>query len=109
MFKSLISKNSYLNNNYKINIFLKISMNFSSGRGSQLTKNYEKELGEYKKLKKNYIKRHQKEFWEEQTKVENNTIEEFYSIQKEKKKNDDAKLRTSIIINSHRCYENMVR
>lgn len=105
MFKNLFSKNSYINHIIKGNS----NKFFSSGRGSQLTKNYEKEIGEYNKLKKNYLKKHREDFWEEQTKVENNTIDEFYSVQKQKKKNDDAKLRTSVIINSYRCYENMVQ
>lgn len=80
----------------------------TTGRGNQLTRAFELERSTYKKAKNEYIKKHQKDFWEEQTKVENDTIEEFMNIQKEKKRRDDAKHRSAIIINSKRCYETMV-
>ncbi len=86
-----------------------IHKSFGTGRGGQLTKAYEVEKSQYKKLKNEYIKKHQKDFWEEQTKVENERIEEFLKVQGEKKKRDDAKLRSSIIINSKRCYESIVK
>lgn len=100
MFKSLF-KNQ--------NIQLIVQKSFgATGRGNQLTKAFELERGAYKKAKNEYIKKHQRDFWEEQTKVENDRIEEFMKVQQEKKKRDDAKLRSSIIINSKRCYDSMV-
>lgn len=100
MFKSLLKSQ---------NIQLIIKKSFgTTGRGNQLTRAFELERAAYKKTKNEYIKKHQREFWEEQTKVENNRIEEFMKIQQEKKKRDDAKLRSSIIINSKRCYDSMV-
>ena len=57
---------------------------------------------------KDYRKKHQKEFWEEQTKVENKYIEEFMTIQKQKKIKDDALIRSRIIRNSMICYNNIV-
>jgi len=80
----------------------------STGRGNHLTRAFELERGAFKKAKNDYIKKHQRSFWEEQTKVENDRIEEFLNVQKEKKRRDDAKLRSAIIINSKRCYESMV-
>lgn len=100
MFKNIFCKNQSL--------FQTLEKSFGTGRGSQITKAYEQEKGEYKKMKNEYIKKHQKDFWEEQTRIENERIEEFMSIQKEKKHRDDAKLRSSIIINSKRCYDSIV-
>lgn len=101
MFKNFFSKNQ--------NIQFIIQKAFGyTGRGNKLTKIYEKEVATYKKTKNEYIKRHQQEFWEEQTRIENQRIEEFMTIQKEKKRRDDDKLRTSIILNSKRCYDSIV-
>ena len=100
MFKSLFKSQ---------NIQLIVKKSFgATGRGNQLTRTFEVERAAYKKAKNEYIKKHQKDFWEDQTRVENNRIEEFMKVQQEKKRRDDAKLRSSIIINSQRCYESMV-
>jgi predicted acetyltransferase len=78
-------------------------------RGNRgLTKEYERERGEYNRAKKEMLKQHTKDFWEEQTRVENEWLEDFIKTQKEKKIRDDAKLRNSIIMNSFICYENIV-
>jgi len=93
----------------KLNIYSIFQKSFgSTGRGSQLTRGFELERAAYKRAKNEYIKKHQTDFWEEQTKVENERIEEFIKVQKDKKKRDDSKLRSSIIINSKKCYESMV-
>jgi hypothetical protein len=82
--------------------------NFAIYRSGQLRKEYDKEKGVYNKEKKAMIKRIQQEFWEEQTKVENLWLLDFLKTQKEKKRKDDAKLRSSIIKNSMVCYNNIV-
>jgi hypothetical protein len=83
--------------------------NFGMYRGNRgLTKEYERERGEYNRAKKEMLKQHTKDFWEEQTRVENEWLEDYIKTQKEKKIRDDAKLRNSIITNSYICYENIV-
>jgi hypothetical protein len=69
---------------------------------------YEKERAIYKKEKKAMLKQHTQDFWEEQTKVENEWLQDFMKTQKDKKRKDDAKLRSSIIRNSFICYQNIV-
>jgi hypothetical protein len=83
--------------------------NFAINRSGMLRKEYEKEKAIYNKEKKVLMKKIQKEFWEEQTKVENDWILNFIKSQKEKKRRDEAKLRSSIIKNSMVCYENIVK
>ena len=102
MFKNFFLKNQ------NIQLILQKSYG-TTGRGNQLTRAFELERGSYKKAKNEYIKKHQRDFWEEQTKIENQRIEEFMVVQSEKKKRDDAKLRSSIIINSKRCYDSIVK
>jgi hypothetical protein len=74
----------------------------------ELSKEYEREKSEYKKATKEMRKQHTQDFWEQQTKVENEWIENFLKVQKEKKFRDDAKLRNTVIKNSFQCYENIV-
>lgn len=69
---------------------------------------YEREKAEYKKARKEMNKKHIQDFWEEQTKVENEWLNEFMKEQKEKKRRDDAKMRTKLIKNAFKCYQNIV-
>jgi hypothetical protein len=83
---------------------------FGVYRGNrELSKEYEKEKGEYNRAKKVMLKQHTQDFWEEQTRVENEWVENFLKIQKDKKFRDDAKLRNTIIKNSFQCYQNIVK
>lgn len=91
-----------------LNLHKHTSKNFSIYRSGRLRKEYEKEKAVYNKEKKQMMKKIQQEFWEEQTKVENEWLLNFLKTQKEKKKKDDAKLRSSIIRNSMTCYLNIV-
>ena len=114
MFKNIsIFKKSFLNSNISANPQLfnlqKLSAKkFAINRSGLLRKDYEKEKAVYNKEKKQLMKKIQQEFWEEQTKVENEWLLNFLKIQKEKKKRDDAKLRSSIIKNSMICYSHIV-
>jgi len=114
MFKNIsIFKKSFLNSNVSANSQLfnmqKLSTKkFAIYRSGLLRKDYEKEKAIYNKEKKELMKKTQQEFWEEQTKVENEWLLNFLKIQKEKKKRDDAKLRSSIIKNSMICYSHIV-
>jgi hypothetical protein len=107
MFKAIFKKNiqeiNFVNN-------IKLSnKNFSYNKRTNLTVEYEIEKAEYEQKMKEYRQRHKQEFWEEQSRIENKWIEEFMKTQKEKKKRDDAKLRTTIIRNSMACYNNIVK
>lgn len=114
MFKNIsIFKKSFLNSNISANPQLfnlqKLSTkNFAIYRSGLLRKDYEKEKAVYNKEKKELMKKIQQEFWEEQTKVENEWLLNFLKVQKEKKRRDDAKLRSSIIKNSMICYSHIV-
>ena len=83
--------------------------NFSTGRGTKMNKEFEKDIKEYKKAKNETMKSHRMEFWEEHTKTENLWLEEFLKTGREKKQLDDAKHRNSIIKNSFICYNEMVK
>jgi hypothetical protein len=69
----------------------------------------ERERGEYNRAKKDMLKKHTQDFWEDQTRVENEWLENFTKLHKEKKFRDEAKLRNTIIRNSFACYQNIVR
>jgi hypothetical protein len=74
-----------------------------------ITKEYQKEKSQYKNLRKQMNKQHINDFWTEQTKVENDWLEDFFKIQSEKKRKDDAKLRNTIIKNSYAIYSSIVK
>jgi hypothetical protein len=65
----------------------------------ELSKDFERERGEYNRAKKEMLKKHTQDFWEDQTKVENEWLENFTKLHKEKKFRDEAKLRNTIIKN----------
>ena len=109
MLKNIFKINSRLSTN-KSNILISYPMmDFGMYRSNrELSKEYEKEKGEYNRAKKDMLKKHTQDFWEDQTKVENEWLENFQKLHKEKKKRDDAKLRNTIIKNSFACYQNIV-
>ena len=95
------------NFNYLYNIGVKKS--FGAYRGNPaLSREFENDRAEYKKLRKEANKQHTNDFWTEQTKIENEFLENFEKIQKEKKVRDDAKLRTSMIKSSFQIYSQIV-
>jgi hypothetical protein len=100
----MISKIKNLNVNYFFKNYTKKVI-----RPNPLTVDYDIEKAEFDKNMKEYRKKHQKEFWEEQTKIENKYIEEFLETQKKKKIKDDAKERSRIINHSYVCYQNIVK
>src|SRR5690242_8701199 len=112
MMKNLFTFNmnlSFKKNILSGNITNIYTKSFGMYRGNPaLSVPYEKERAVYKKEKKEMLKQHTKDFWEEQTKVENLWLQDFMKTQSDKKKKDDAKLRTSIIKNSFKCYQNIV-
>jgi hypothetical protein len=114
MFKNIsIFRKSFLNSNIShnpqlFNLRKLPAKNFAIYRSGLLRKDYEKEKAVYNKEKKELMKKIQQEFWEEQTKIENEWILNFLKTQKEKKKRDEAKLKSSIIKNSMICYNNIV-
>jgi hypothetical protein len=101
MLKSIIFKT--LKPNYTSQIIKPFSMYRSNG----LQKEYEKEKAEYNKQKKETIRNHQKQYWEEQTKIENDYLEEFTIANKRKKMILDGKHRNGMIKNAMLCYKNI--
>jgi hypothetical protein len=93
----------------KNNIYKITSQCFSYRRRTNLTEQYEIEKAEYEKKLKEYRQKHREDFWAEQSKIENKWLEEFMKTQKEKKRRDEDKLRSSIIKNSMACYNNIKR
>ncbi len=86
-----------------------ITKYFGKYRGNPaLSIQYEQDIKEYKKSRKEMQMQHINDYWTEQTQIENEYIKDFNKIQKEKKRNNDARLRTRIIKNSFTIYQNIV-
>lgn len=107
MLKNIFKINSRLSKS--VTLITYPSVNFGMYRGNrELSKDFERERGEYNRAKKEMLKKHTQDFWEDQTKVENEWLENFTKLHKEKKFRDEAKLRNTIIKNSFACYQNIV-
>lgn len=106
MFKKILFKRElYHTSDFITKFSLK---NFGGYRSNRLNHQYELEKGVYNKQKKETLKKHTQDFWEEQTKVENEWIQEFQRVQKEKKIRDENKYRTSFIRQSYMTYISIV-
>jgi len=107
MLKNIFKINSRLSKS--VTLITYPSVNFGMYRSNrELSKDFERERGEYNRAKKEMLKKHTQDFWEDQTKVENEWLENFTKLHKEKKFRDEAKLRNTIIKNSFACYQNIV-
>lgn len=86
-----------------------LTKKYRHGRaGPEYMKPYEKERAEFKIKMKETRAKITKEYWDEQTRIENNWLEEHNMRLKEMKIRNDARERNSIIRNSFVCYEMMV-
>jgi hypothetical protein len=110
MLKNIFRVNSRPSAEKSLALITYPSVNFGMYRSNrELVKDFERERGEYNRAKKEMLKKHTQDFWEEQTKVENEWLENFTKLHKEKKFRDEAKLRNTIIKNSFVCYQNIVK
>ena len=94
-------------NKLKINncLYHSISKNY---RKSDIIQDYDKEMVVYKKNLKEARKLNQRLFWENQTQVENEFIEEHREIQANKHYRDTAKFNNSIIKDAMKTHRNIV-
>jgi hypothetical protein len=98
MFRQALALEKVLTSVPKLNSLIhqtKYSVRCTAPR--RLNNEFEKERQEYKKLLKSYRLKNISEYWERQTKVENEYIEKWNKLQQEKHHRDQMNLRASVV------------
>jgi len=92
----------------KFRLFNLSTKNRASRKNCLIMKEYETERTEFNKKFKDTRKNIQKNYWEAQSKIENEWLENYVKEITDKKYRDDARQRNSIITNAFVCYESIV-